>query len=56
MKIKYDTIPQEIKDIYNLQAIEQDGYVYIELQKGMYELKQAGILVNLNLEKLLLAV
>ena len=39
MKIKYDTIPQEIKDKYNLQELEHDGYVYIEVQKGMYGLK-----------------
>ena len=53
MKIKYDMIPQEIKEKYNLEKIVHNRYVYIEMGKGMYGLKQAGILENKNLEKLL---
>ena len=54
MKIKYDLIPQEIIDKYNLQKIEHNGFIYLEVQKGMYGLKQAGVLANEHLEKLLL--
>ena len=40
--LKYFT--QEIKQEYNIMQIAQDGYVYIEIRKGMYGLKEAGIL------------
>ena len=53
MKIKYDTIPTEIIQKYNLQTLQHNGHIYIEIRKGMYGLKQAGVLANLHLEKLL---
>ena len=53
MKIKYDTIPAEIIKQYNLQTLVHNGFVYIEVRKGMYGLKQAGVLANKNLEQLL---
>lgn len=31
-------IPQEIINKYNLHDIERDGYICIEIQKGMYGL------------------
>ena len=31
---------------YGLYELEHNGRVYIEIQKGMYSLKQAGILTN----------
>jgi hypothetical protein len=34
--------PEEIVDKYNLNALAVDGWVYIEIRKGMYGLKQAG--------------
>jgi hypothetical protein len=34
--------PEEIIQKYNLNALAVDGWVYIEIQKGMYGLKQAG--------------
>ena len=49
MKIKFDMIPKEIKDKYNLHDKENNGYVYIEIQKGMYGLKQVGVLANEHL-------
>lgn len=54
MKIKYDLIPQEIKDKYNIQKLEHKGFIYLEVQKGMYGLNQARVLANKHLEKLLL--
>ena len=44
MPIKF--IPQEFIELYNLNTKVKNGYVYIEIQKGMYGLPQAGILVN----------
>ena len=53
MKIKFDSIPQEIINKYNLKELEYNGFIYLEVRKGMYGLKQAGVLANENLEKLL---
>jgi hypothetical protein len=36
--------PEEIIQKYNLNDLAADGWVYIEIRKGMYGLKQAGIL------------
>jgi hypothetical protein len=38
--------PEDIVHKYNLGALAVDGWVYIELRKGMYGLKQAGLLAN----------
>jgi hypothetical protein len=38
--------PKEIIDKYNLRAMSLDSRVYIEIRKGMYGLKQAGLLAN----------
>ena len=39
---------------YNLcEKVEPDGYVYIEVQKGMYGLPQAGLLTQESLAKCL---
>jgi hypothetical protein len=40
------SLPQETIDKYDLIKLAQDGKVYIEFQKGMYVLPQAGILAN----------
>ena len=39
-------IPQEFIDLYDLTTKVKNEYVYIEIQKGMYGLPQAGILAN----------
>jgi hypothetical protein len=41
----------EIVDKYNLKALAVDSWVYIEIRKGMYCLKQAGLLANQLLQK-----
>ncbi len=47
----FDIIPEEIIAKYNLQdLVNREGWVYIEIQKGMYGLPQAGILANQLLE------
>ena len=39
-------IPQELIDLYDLNTKVENGYVYIEIQKGMYGLPQAGIFAD----------
>jgi hypothetical protein len=46
MQLPINIIPDEIIMQYNLKELEHDGKVYIEIQKGMYGLPQAGILAN----------
>jgi hypothetical protein len=38
--------PEEIIEKYNINALAVDGWVYIEIRKGMYGLKQVGLLAN----------
>ncbi len=51
MRLSIDIIPDEIIDQYNLRPLVSNGYVYIEIRKGMYGLPQAGILANKLLTK-----
>jgi hypothetical protein len=45
-------IPDKIIQQYQLQQlVTPDSWVYIEIRKGMYGLKQAGILANQRLQK-----
>jgi hypothetical protein len=46
MKILLSRFPDEIVQKYNLNALAVDDWVYIEIRKGMYGLKQAGLLAN----------
>jgi hypothetical protein len=46
MRIPIKLIPHKIIDQYNLLPLVSDGHVYIEVQKGMYGLPQAGILAD----------
>jgi hypothetical protein len=46
MKMLLSRFPEEIVQKYNLNALAVDGWVYIEIRKGMYCLKQAGLLAN----------
>jgi hypothetical protein len=46
MKMLLSRFPEEIVDKYNLDALAVDGWVYIEIIKGMYGLKQAGLIDN----------
>jgi hypothetical protein len=46
MKMLLPRFPEEIVDKYNLCALAVDGWVHIEIRKGIYGLKQAGVLAN----------
>jgi hypothetical protein len=46
MVINLASFPKETIEKYDLNELAQDGKVYIEIQKGMYGLPQAGILAN----------
>jgi hypothetical protein len=46
MKMLLSRFPEKIVDKYNLGALAIDVWVYIEIRKGMYGLKQAGLLAN----------
>jgi hypothetical protein len=46
MVINLSPLPQETIEKYDLIKLSQDRKVYIEIQKGMYGLPQAGILAN----------
>ena len=51
MQLPLDIITDEIIETYNLRELAHDGKVYIEIRKGMYGLRQAGILANKLLVK-----
>ena len=46
MKLQLDIILEEIIQQYNLRNLEHKGFVYMEIQKGMYGLPQAGKIEN----------
>jgi hypothetical protein len=46
MKMLFSSFPEKIIQNYNLNALAVDGWVYIEIRKGMYGLKQEGLLAN----------
>jgi hypothetical protein len=46
MVINLLSLPQETIDKYDLIELAQDRKVYMEIQKGIYGLPQAGILAN----------
>ena len=52
MRIPLRIIPQEIIDACNLTALVDDqGWIYMRIDKGMYGLKQADIIANQELVK-----
>jgi hypothetical protein len=51
MVINLASLPQETIEKYDLNKLAQDGKVYIDIQKGMYGLQQAGILANELLQR-----
>jgi hypothetical protein len=46
MRLPLSIIRDEIITKYNLEPISVGGWVYLEIRKGMYGLKQAGLLAN----------
>ena len=54
MHIPYSNFPPDIIEHYNLASkVAADGFIYIEIRRAMYGLKQAGKLANQQLEKVL---
>ena len=51
MKILVRLIPDEIKEENKVSEFEHAGYVYVQINKGMYGLAQAVLLANELLEK-----
>jgi hypothetical protein len=51
MVINLLSLPQETINMYDLIELAQDVKVYIEIQKGMYSLPQAGILAKELLQR-----
>ena len=52
MRLKITNLPPEFVALYNLNSIaDQNGTVYMRIQKGMYGLPQAGILAQQLLEQ-----
>jgi hypothetical protein len=51
MVVMMASLPQEAIDKYILNDLAVDGKVYIEIQKGMYGLPQAGILARELLQR-----
>ena len=46
MKLALACIPDEIINQYNLRALISDGWVYLDIRKGVPGLKQAGRIAN----------
>ena len=52
MRLKLSDIPEEVTKHYNLETkVKNDGYVYIEIRRGMYGLPQSGLLAQQVLGK-----
>ena len=52
MRIHAKYFNKELRNLYNInEIIADDGYVYCEILKGMYGLKQAAILAYLQLKE-----
>ena len=50
MKIPTKYIPHEIFEHYNLTTLAKNDYIFLKITKGMYGLKQAGILAYNDLK------
>ena len=46
-----DLIPDNIMNLYNLHNKVKNGFVYMQIQRGLYGLPQSGILANKLLHK-----
>lgn len=53
MFLPYTLIPEEIIQQYKLHSKTYNGRVYIKIQRGMYGLKQSGMLAHKKLVKIL---
>jgi hypothetical protein len=51
MRLPLTILPLDIIEKYDLKRLAINGWVYLEIRKGMYGLKQAGLLTNQLLQK-----
>ena len=51
MRLSLNLIPEEIKPLVQIMGLAEDGYVYLEIWKGMDGLPQDGMLANNQLTK-----
>ena len=52
MKLKLSELPKDFVTLYNLASkVEENGFVYLKIRRGMYGLPQSGILAQQLLEK-----
>ena len=51
IKITVRLIPDEIKVEYKFRELEHAGYVYVQINKGVYGMAQAGLIENELKEK-----
>jgi hypothetical protein len=51
MRLPIAILPLNIHEKYNLTHLSVKGWVYLEIRKGMYGLKQAGLLANQLLQR-----
>jgi hypothetical protein len=51
MRIPVELIPEEFVLAYNLHQKVKNGHIFMQIEKGMYGLPQAGILANKILRK-----
>ena len=50
MKLQLDVILEEIIQQYKLRTLANKGFVYMEIQKGVYGLPKAGKIANNKLK------
>ena len=50
MQIPVGVIPPDVMEHYQLHTLVHNGHVYVEIQRGMYGLPQAGKLANTQLQ------
>jgi hypothetical protein len=50
-RLPISILPLDIIEKYDLTRLAVNGWVYMEIRKGMYGLKQAGLLANKLLQK-----
>jgi hypothetical protein len=53
MRLPLTILPQGIIEKYDLKRLAVNGWVYLEIRKGLCGLKQAGLLANQLIQKLL---
>jgi hypothetical protein len=51
MRLPISILTEEIIDKYHLKRLAVDGWVYLEIRKGMYGFKHTGLLANQLLQK-----